>query len=148
VFPTYSIGTASGTTKQMILTLTVAASSTLTDSGEPIALFAWDGSSDLVQDVDLLVACMPLTNNAWQSKSGATQGASAYAMDADTIAAGQAACPTGAAESTKRIAPEDGAETQDGTGNGINGDDETSEDVTMTWDTSPFMPPTPGTADF
>ncbi len=45
---------------------------------------------------------------------------------------------------TKRILPETGHETTGGGGNGLTGDDETSEDVSATWDSSPFSAPTPG----
>ena len=47
--------------------------------------------------------------------------------------------------STKRILAETGHETQAGTGNGLGGDDETSEDTRMTWD-STFTAATPGAA--
>lgn len=40
---------------------------------------------------------------------------------------------------------EAGHETQAGTGNGIEGDDETSEDTRTTWD-STFLAPTPNAA--
>ena len=46
---------------------------------------------------------------------------------------------------SKRMLGETGYETQGGAGNGITGDDETSENTRMTWD-STFTAPTPGTA--
>lgn len=133
--PTYSI--AGGT-----VTLTAgSATPSLTDTGEIVVLFQWDGSADLVADVDVMIAGAPTGLNGLVSKSGVTQGASTYATDANTIAA-QSATP-GTGKSTKRIALEDGNETQAGTGNGVTGDDETSEATGTTWD-STFTAPTPG----
>jgi hypothetical protein len=135
VAPTYSIA------DNTITHTDVAGAPTLTDSGEIIVLFQWDGAADLVHDVDMMLAGTPTGANGLVSKSGATQGASTYATDANTIAS-QASAP-GSGTSTKRIALETGHETQAGTGNGIGGDDETSEDTRMTWDTT-FTAPTPG----
>jgi hypothetical protein len=125
----------------------------LTNGGEPIILFQWDGRSDLVRDVDIMLAGSPSgPTNALPSKSNATQDgpdpdmvASTYAVDVGTIHA-QAAVP-GSGLSTKRILLEDGHEIRGGTGNGQSGDDETSEDTSVTWDGSsgnPFTAPTPG----
>jgi len=134
--PTYSIADA---------TLTITTSSGtpgLTDSGEIVVLFAWDGTSALVKDVDIMLAGAPTPNNGLVSKSGMTQGSGTYATDAETIA-NQPSAPA-AGTSTKRIAVETGHETQAGTGNGITGHDETSENTAVTWDTT-FTAPTPGT---
>ena len=77
------------------------------------------------------------------SKSNLTQGAGTYHADAMSIPM-QASAPA-AGKSTKRIALESGHETQAGNGNGIDGDDETSEVTTTTWDTTTtFSAPTPG----
>jgi uncharacterized protein len=134
--PTYSIK------DHTMVTVYSSGTISLTDGGEIIALFAWDGSADLVSDVDLVLAGAGAAGaNGLVSKSGLGQGASNYAPDANTIAP-QAASP-GVGKSTKRIAAEAGNETQDGTGNGITGHDETSEDTSVTWD-SAFSAPTPG----
>jgi uncharacterized protein len=134
--PTYSI--ADATMLQTVITGTPS----LTDGGEIVVLFEWDGTSMLVKDVDIMLAGAPSPINGLVSKSGVTQGASTYATDLDTLA-NQASAPA-AGTSTKRIAAEAGHETQIGTGNGISGDDETSEDTAATWD-SAFTAPTPGT---
>jgi len=134
--PTYSIADA---------TMTVTASfgtPGLTDSGELVVLFSWDGTSPLVKDVDLVLAGAPTQINGLVSKSGYTQLNATYATDAETIA-NQPTAPAGGT-STKRIAAETGHETQAGTGNGITGHDETSEATSATWDTT-FTAPTPGT---
>jgi hypothetical protein len=124
----------------------------LTSGGEPIILFQWDGVSDLVRDVDIMLAGIPSSGNPLPDKSGMQQDGSdpdtspsAYAIDARSIKA-QPAAPSGT-ESTKRIALEDGHETHNGTGNGPAGEDETSEDTSVTWDgtvATPFSAPTPG----
>lgn len=139
--PTYSIG--SGT-----MTLVSGSAPSLTNAGEIVALFYWDGQSDLVKDVDLLLAGVPSVGNGLVDKSGVAQDGpdagtttSAYATDARTVLP-QTAAP-GTSLSTKRILGEPGHETQAGTGNGLTGDDETSEATRMTWD-STFTAPTPG----
>jgi uncharacterized protein len=134
--PTYSIADAT------ITHVVIDGTPSLTDAGEIVVLFQWDGTSALVKDVDIMLAGAPTATNGLVSKSGLAQGNSAYATDANTIA-NQAATPA-AGVSTKRILPETGHETQAGVGNGITGDDETSEDTSVTWD-STFTAPTPGT---
>jgi hypothetical protein len=121
----------------------------LTNAGEPMVLFQWDGAGDLVHDVDIVLAGIPAATNLLTSKSGVTidgpdadTTATAYATDARTLAA-QATTPA-SGKSTKRIARETGHEVQSGAGNGITGDDETSEDTGSTWDVT-YTLPTPGT---
>lgn len=141
--PTYSVASA---------TMTVVASngvSTLTNGGELVVLFKWDGATDLVKDVDLVLAGAPTIANALVDKSGVAQdgpdsgtATTAYAADSKTIAVMGSTPASG--KSTKRLVREAGHETQAGGGNGISGDDETSEDTAATWDSSGFTNPTPG----
>lgn len=137
MMPTYSVldGTVTKTS--------VPGTATLTDAGEIVVLFHWDGAAGLVEDVDMMIAGNPTAANSLVTKSGVTLGASTYATDANTIQAQTATPGTGA--STKRTMAEAGHETQAGTGNGIDGDDETSEDTRTTWD-STFLAPTPNAA--
>lgn len=142
--PTYSIASGTGTME----TISINGTPSLTNTGELVVLFQWDGQADVVKDVDLLLAGVPTAANGLVDKSGfALDGpdggtaTTAYKTDARTIAA-QAAAPA-AGKSTKRIALETGNELQTGTGNGIDGDDETSENTGATWD-STFTNPTPG----
>lgn len=124
----------------------------LTNAGEPIILFQWDGQSDLVHDVDIMLVGAAAGTNGLRDKSRMLQDGpdpgtqpSQYAVDASTIKA-QAVAP-GNMLSTKRLLLENGHETHAGTGNGPSGDDETSEDTAMTWDgttANPFTAPTPG----
>ncbi len=142
--PTYSIGSNTMTP--------VAANGvpTLTNGGELIVLFRWDGATDLVKDIDLVVAGAATAANGLVDKSsvaldGPDTGTTSttYAADARTMLV-QAGTPA-SAKSTKRLATETGHETQGGGGNGILGDDETSEDTAATWDSAGFGAPTPGT---
>jgi len=134
--------------------ISINGAANLTNAGELVVLFQWDGRSDLVRDVDIVLAGAPAAANGLISKSGVSQDGmdadttpSTYAADKNSIHS-QASTP-GSTVSTKRIALEAaGGESHDGTGNGQAGDDETSEDTSLTWDgsvMSPFTAPTPGT---
>lgn len=117
----------------------------LSNNDEVVVLFYWDGTADLVKDVDYVV---------WgdqgdaSDKTGVTVGSSTFL--ADTAVADQESLsghlgspgdpPTW--ESMQRQDLMEGSETTTG-GNGITGHDETSEDLTQTWTTAA---PTPGTA--
>jgi hypothetical protein len=131
-----------------LTTLALNGTATLTNAGEIVVLFQWDGQGDLVHDVDMMIAGVPTAANGLLDKSGlafdgpdADTATTAYAADAHTLAAQPTAPASG--KSTKRIAPEAGHETQGGSGNGTGGDDETSENTAVTWDTA-FTAPTPG----
>lgn len=143
IAPTYSV--SSGTMTNAV----VNGVPSLTNSGEVIVLFRWDGQTDLVKDVDIMLAGAPTAANGIVDKSGMTIDGpdsgttpTAYATDARTVPM-QGATPA-SGKSTKRLVTEVGHETQSGGGNGITGDDETSEDTAATWDSSAFGNPTPG----
>jgi hypothetical protein len=147
--PTFSI------TDPDSMKVIVANAPTLTNGGEVIILFQWDGHSDLVRDVDIMIAGAAVSANSLADKSGKPQDGpdpdmqtSAYAADANTIKPQLAAPPTTPVQlSTKRLLLEDGHENQGANGNGQSGDDETSEDTSVTWDgtiANPFTPPNPG----
>jgi len=143
IAPTYSIASATMTG------IVANGVPSLTNSGEVIVLFRWDGAADLVKDVDIMIAGAPTAANGIVDKSGmsidgpdaGTQG-TAYATDARTVPM-QGSTPA-SGKSTKRLVTEVGHETQSGGGNGITGDDETSEDTAATWDSTAFGNPTPG----
>jgi hypothetical protein len=125
----------------------------LSDIGEGVALFTWDGASDLVADIDLIITGIPQPNNDLADKTGvAIDGpdpdstTSTYAPDAHTMP--RFADVTTNLESYKRTAAEGRNENGSG-GNGITGHDETSENTTETWSRAgAFTAPTPGTLDF
>ncbi len=140
--PTFSV--ASGT----MISIAATGVPNLTNAGELVVLFEWSGQADLVHDVDLVLAGVPSALNGLVDKSAtaidgpdADSASSSYGTDAKTIAAQPTAPASG--KSTKRIALETGHELQTGSGNGIAGDDETSEDTAATWDTA-YTVPTPG----
>jgi len=128
----------SGGTQNMreAYTGSVGSGPTITDDGEVMVLFYWDGNTDLVKDIDYLVwgdkveAC---------DKSGVTVGSSTYQND---TAEGDQDTPPGDGRSYQRVDLTEGSEIKTG-GNGISGNDETSEDVSQTWKTDT---PTPGAA--
>lgn len=132
-------------------TMTTVASNgvaSLTNGGELVVLFHWDGTNDLVRDVDMVLAGAPTVGNVVVDKSGVTLDGpdadvttTAYKTDARTLPSQPTAPASG--RSTKRTALETGHEMQSGAGNGLTGDDETSENTAMTWDTT-FSVPTPG----
>lgn len=144
------LGTDAGTPD--MIAVDVGATAGLTNTGENVVLFRWDGASDLVDDVDMLNVGQPTTTNNVGNKTGVSVDgpdadlvASTYVSDAfampqqlDNLASGT---------STKRILRE-GANEVTGSGNGTTSDDETTENILVTWEGPPFSPPTPGTADF
>ncbi len=119
----------------------------LTNGGEMVVMYTWDGESDLVQDIDYAV---------WGDKDEAVDksnvevdGPDADALTSmypiETAIAAQDVVAGGShagGNSFQRIDFEEGAEAQIG-GSGVTGSDETSEDLSTTWSEAP---PTPGTA--
>ncbi len=109
----------------------------LTDSGEFAVLFTWDGASDLVQDLDYVVwgdqaEAVDKTGIAIDGPD-AGGNISTY-LDDTPIAAQETLGSSGPVNglSFQRDDLTEGNETQTG-GNGINGSDETSEDLSGTW---------------
>lgn len=139
VAPTFALGSGG------MQTVASSGIPTLTNAGELVVLFRWDGTADLVADSDLLLVGIPTAANGLVDKSAqaidgpdADSTPTSYGSDTRTIVP-QSAAPN-AGQSTKRIALDTGFEV---TGvNGISGDDETSENTSMTWDTT-FTAPTP-----
>ena len=119
------------------------------NSGEALVLFHWDGQSDLVQDVDYFAfgGATTASNPEATSKTGVTIGGSSYL--ADTAVNNQADFPVSPNQLTNGLAPFtyqridffEGNEVSMG-GNGITGNDETSEDYDVTFATT--MPASPG----
>ena len=129
----------------------------LTNSGEVVVLYSWDGESDLVADLDYAV---------WGDKAEAVDktGIGIDGPDADsdisfyaddTDVAGQDVIASSGhvfGQSFSRVDLNEGTEVQTG-GNGVAGDDETSENLSVTWaerDPSPNTetappPPPPAT---
>ncbi|MEE8523228.1 MAG: hypothetical protein V3T72_04795, partial [Thermoanaerobaculia bacterium] len=149
VTPDYEIRGTDAGVPDMIAT-DLGATAGLTNSGENVVLFTWDGAGDLVADVDMTHLGTPSASNDIRDKTGLAvdgpdggTGTTTYLADAATMP--QQAGDPGFELSTKRILLETGNETTGG-GNGLTGDDETSEDIATTWD-SFFGSPNPGTCN-
>ncbi len=127
----------------------VGATVSLTNSGENAVLFCWDGLNDLVQDVDMVNLGTPSSTNDIGNKTGvavdgpdADTTPSTYLADAGTMP--QQDADPGFGVSTSRLLWEALGSEVAGGGNGITGDDETTEDISVTWDASAtFTPPDP-----
>jgi hypothetical protein len=133
--PDYTILVEAGQSRPMdpIVPLTTPS---LTNTGEMVVLFYWDGESDLVRDVDLVVvgsnvapANAPVAKLAVDGPDADTMP-TAYA--AEVLDLGELG-DTAADRTHKRIERERDREVH-GAGNGITGDDETSEAIQVTWD--------------
>lgn len=103
----------------------------LSDIAESLVLYTWDGTSDLVQDLDYV---MWGTNTGVRyDKSDVTIGSGTYADDTLVISQDAvASAGPGFRHSFRRVDADEGLETTSG-GNGIGGDDETSENMDVTW---------------
>jgi len=111
----------------------------LSDVSESLVLYTWDGSSDLVADVDFVFWGSSV--NELFDKSGVTVGASTYLND--TAPASQE--PVSPSEQNfgqayARLSADEGAEVTTG-GNGLNGHDETSENLGTTWEIATAQTP-------
>lgn len=117
----------------------------LSNGGEVIVLYFWDGTSDLVIDIDYA-----LWGDGAEAvdKTGIMIDGPDADMDASTY---QADIATGSqdvisdsahsdGESYSRIDPTEGGETQSGS-NGADGSSETSEDVSATWGVASTVTP-------
>ncbi|MET0594716.1 MAG: lamin tail domain-containing protein [Polyangiaceae bacterium] len=105
----------------------IGASASLTDAGEPVVLFSYRGG-DLVSDVDYVFYGATSTSNPMVDKTGVVRGASTYLADTPATAQRAAVAP-GEARALHRCVYAESGETR-ASGNGIDGHDETSEDVT------------------
>ncbi len=109
----------------------------LSNGGEVVILYYWDGTTDLVTDIDYLVWG---DKNEAVDKSGVVIGSGTYQNDTP-IADQEAVAEDGHANesSWQRADLTEGTQTTTG-GNGVDGRDETSENVSVTWVTSVATP--------
>lgn len=156
--PDYELKSSDSTVPDMVSAFAAPASSTigsqagLTDSGELLMLFTWDGAADLVQDVDYMLwkdsSATATSKNTLICIDGpdADSDTSCYLDDTLTIDQSSLRSP-GQGGSLHRCNYHEQGETQSG-GNGIGGHDETSEPFTGTWVRNPTIPAnrTPGEA--
>ena len=109
----------------------------LSNSGEVVILYTWDGASDLVQDIDYALwgDAAEAVDKTGVSVDGPDGDAVASAYLADTAIGVQDVISGGShasGDSFQRIDFDEGVEIQGG-GNGVTGSDETSEDLSVTW---------------
>lgn len=129
----------------------------LTNSGEVVVLYQWDGQSDLVADLDY--ALWGDRDEAVDKTGVGTDGpdgdmVASFYQDDTTIGQQDVIAGTGHAfgDAFGRIDLDEGSEIQSG-GNGVNNDDETSENLSITWASrepspnaaTPAPPPPPAT---
>ena len=124
----------------------IGTSATLTNAGEPIMLFTWDGTSDLVHDIDYAYVGAPgmsgttILNDAVDKSmlfvDGPDTDTMATGYQLDTPASLQSFAPLPATGgSAVRCAAGETGEILLG-GNGVFGHNETSEHLAMTWATT------------
>ncbi len=147
--PDYRIGgDPTGTLMREAFGSSVGNLATLTDSGEGVALFTWDGSADLVVDIDLAdLGPNTSEDNRLGDKSGADVDGpdsgterSSYQVDLGTMTNLGITLDFG--QSYHRLLPEDGHERHDVVGNGEHQHDETTEDIAATWGVETASPGT------
>jgi cysteine-rich repeat protein len=142
VLPDFDLDAADTSAPAMVGTIGTDAG--LSNGSEMLVLFSWDGSSDLIQDLDYVL--WGNNTNPAMDKSGITAGSSTYL--ADTAPASQLSTSSpGTGTSLERCDTSEGAETDTG-GNGLTGNDETSEDLSATFvvgTPTPGAPPAAGT---
>ena len=109
----------------------------LTDAGEQLTLFSWNGVSDLVQDLDYIAwqtgpfSALCKTSASCYDGPDAGLSASCYADDTPSLLQ-QLPRASAADGSLHRCNYRETAERQEG-GNGAGGHDETSEPLAKTW---------------
>ena len=139
VTPSFTIRTpTAGATPMLPVLAPGAAIGTLSDDGELLVVFEWDGASDRVSDVDIIVHGMPNFSAgnglvAKQPVDGPDGGGTktAYEVDANPMMELGMRTVDGTDESYRRIALDE-LEQETG-GNGVTGHDETTERLDMTW---------------
>ena len=130
----------------------------LDGDGEPVVLFTWDGASDLVEDVDIVIAgAAPIPAHTLTDKRDlaplgvdgpdADDITTLYRTEAMSIGPmavrDDSSSSTASAGAYQRIHLEAGHEVETG-GNGFGGHDETTEDTGITWEQEAGTAPTPG----
>lgn len=119
---------------------TVGSSAGLTNGGELAILFRWDGTSNLVEDVDYTFWGAASSSNLQVDKSGTSAMGSPYRTDTPAAMQQRVAAPDNGAAAIRCNYAETGERTSGG--NGLGGHDETSEPLMTTWRTTvaPVVP--------
>lgn len=115
----------------------ISATAGLTNAGEPVMLFYWDGASDLVVDVDYVYYGTTQGASPAVNKTGIMVGQSTYLADtADATGLHAPISATTPNFSCRRDFAETGQVASGG--NGVGGTDQTSEPNATTWEVCPF----------
>ncbi len=116
----------------------IGSAATLTNSGELLALFSWDGVSDRVKDLDYLIwGPSNAVNKSGVCLDGPDPGTKGTCYRGDTGAAAQSRLAVHSqGGSLHRCHFGEGKEKKAG-GNGASGHDETSEPLKTTWAVNP-----------
>lgn len=122
----------------------VSSGPTLTNTGEPIVLFYWDGVTDLITDVDYVYVGAGGVSNPAVNKTGQVVNGETYQDDTDDDAQLHAPLAGTTPTGTIRVDFSESSQTQF-FGNGISGADETSETSSVTWQASSTPEPTVST---
>ena len=147
IIPTYELYNTDASIPDMLEALpgSINNQGGLTNNGEVVILYYWDGQSDLVSDIDYVVWG---DKDEAVDKTGVTIGGSTY-LD-DTAIAQQISVsssdPHSVGESTQRLTIQENGEISSN-GNGITGHDETSENLSLSFlvgDPSPNLGPVAG----
>ena len=129
----------------------VAPSTGWLDDEESLILYYWDGATDLVQDVDYLTwgDTSVRVNKTGLTVDGPDVDTTPGTYLADTAVGTQSPLAVGDfMEANDRLDNDEGPETPTG-GNGLDGHDETSENLATTWGVNATMtPPVSGAARF
>jgi cysteine-rich repeat protein len=134
--PDYELGATDATVPDMVEPVAgvVGSQSGLTDTGELVVLFTWDGASDLIQDIDYVVWKGSSATAIYKSSMICVDGVDADSQTTcysdDTLVTAQSyLTPPQQGGSLLRCNYLEGAEVSAG-GNGLAGHDETSEPLT------------------
>jgi hypothetical protein len=128
--PTANQATDDATVPNMVPmgSASIGAGTSLTDDGEPIVLFFYNGG-DHVFDVDYVFYGAPTVGNPMIDKTGIVRGAWSYLADTPAAAQHAVAAPADAGSIHRCVYAESHETTS--LGNGIAGHDETSEDASV-----------------
>jgi Lamin Tail Domain len=138
VTPTYEMVADSATVPDLLPAVSgaIGTSLSLTDGGEPVILFFWDQTSDLVKDVDYVFYGAATTSNPLVNKTGISVDGPDTGTTATMFAADSATqTPIGTHQSggsIQRCKFDELGETATG-GNGLVGHNETSEPMMTNW---------------
>ncbi len=147
--PAYTLRTPTSGAAEMTMIASLGSGGAISDEGEMVVLFEWDGQRDLVRDIDIVVHGMPSGVNLLSKKDPVdgpddNTDPTSYATDSNIAMAMTSRTEDGGDASYQRLTIDEN-EIETG-GNGVGGHDETSEPLDTTW--SSTSPANPGSFSF